>query len=444
MIGLCLRIEFIVRVASVLHRSLAVTLRPWLLGSQQQLPTSQCSNVCKRHGAGVAAKKPQLVHQAPLQPKLSLVFNQAVLQRLPHCHGVLHASAYHAFQVRERTVHDYQASLDSIINWQPSGQTLYIPDAPRHLPVAVQLTWQQHSSSATGSTAAAGEDAATPAASAARQLTHAEQQTLQQISSVVQQQLGHPLPDRAFVGERSFLLSSLAAAAVSERLKRWVGCCSKAYVSQLMTKEPCLLGQEPQVLLKTLEALNQQLQMPTEQCVAFALKYVVVVGLDAAELAARVEGLRDACGYDWEQAVKLVTAAPELLVVHPSSLKVWVSLSFSSCFCYMPCPRHCVCAAGPSKSNMRCLPLTQALSTECQPGRRKDCRPVKPAPVCVLSSASRCAPLPHLPHMPRARCPCRSACKRWPSCCQRPHPSCPVWCSKVPSCWCAPLVPLLG
>jgi hypothetical protein len=233
--------------------------------------------------------------------------------------------------MRERTVRDYQACLDQLLSWQPAGQAVHIPGVPRHLPVAVQQSWISSSSNSSRERNPSMTEAPTdsPAAAAAAADTKPpwspspdEQRTLQQISTAVQQQLGQPLPTRAFAGERGQLLSCLAAAAVSERLRRWVSCCGKGYVQQLVTREPSLLAHEPQALLKTLEALNSVLELPTEDCVAFALKHVVLIGLDAGEMQQRLQGLRGACGYDGEQAVKLAVAAPELLTLHPDNITV--------------------------------------------------------------------------------------------------------------------------
>ncbi|KAF6255088.1 hypothetical protein COO60DRAFT_1641801 [Scenedesmus sp. NREL 46B-D3] len=203
-------------------------------------------------------------------------------------------------KMRERTVRDYQACLDQLLMWQPAGTALHIPGAPRHLPVAVQQAWTSSSSSSLPHADAPADSTAAAAAAAPSKppwvAGPAEQRTLQQISAAVQQQLGQPLPTRAAAGERGQLLSCLAAAAVSERLQRWA-------------------------LLQTLEALNSQLQLPTEDCVAFALKHVVLVGLDAAEVQQRLQGLQGACGCGGEQAVKLAVAAPELLMLHPDNVQ---------------------------------------------------------------------------------------------------------------------------
>ncbi|KAF6256152.1 hypothetical protein COO60DRAFT_1640988 [Scenedesmus sp. NREL 46B-D3] len=230
-------------------------------------------------------------------------------------------------KMRERTVRDYQACLDQLLMWQPAGTALHIPGAPRHLPVAVQQAWTSSSSSSSSLPHADAPADSTAAAAAAAPSKPpwvagpAEQRTLQQISAAVQQQLGQPLPTRAAAGERGQLLSCLAAAAVSERLQRWVACCGRAYAQQLIMREPSLLAHEPQALLQTLEALNSQLQLPTEDCVAFALKHVVLVGLDAAEVQQRLQGLQGACGCGGEQAVKLAVAAPELLMLHPDNVQ---------------------------------------------------------------------------------------------------------------------------
>jgi hypothetical protein len=171
-----------------------------------------------------------------------------------------------------------------MLSWQPSpAQRFYLPGAPTHFPVVVQRQWHSlgiHSSSSSSSSMSPGTDASSSSstssngngsataaagdeagAAAVRQLTPEEQRTLAQLSTMMQQQLGQGLPDRAFRGERSLLLSSLSPQAVKERLGRWVGCCGEDYVTQLMTKEPTLLGHEPQVLLSTLEAVSSRLQL---------------------------------------------------------------------------------------------------------------------------------------------------------------------------------------
>jgi hypothetical protein len=95
-------------------------------------------------------------------------------------------------------------------------------------------------------------------------------------------------------------------------------------MQELVNREPSVLAHEPQVLLHTLEALNSQLQLPAEECVGFALKHVVLIGLDAKELQRRVQGLQDSCKLDGDQAVKLAVAAPELLMLHPENVQVRV------------------------------------------------------------------------------------------------------------------------
>lgn len=168
---------------------------------------------------------------------------------------------------------EYEGTLQAMLAWQPSTPTrFYLPGAPTHFPVVVQRQWD-----ALGHTASSTQQAATPAAGdqplqdaaalqqpeppAVRQLSLDEQQTLVRLSAVLQQQLGAGLPDRALRGERSLLLASLSPEAVRERLGRWVGCCGREYVGQLMGKEPTLLGHEPQVLLATLEAVNSHMQL---------------------------------------------------------------------------------------------------------------------------------------------------------------------------------------
>jgi hypothetical protein len=191
----------------------------------------------------------------------------------------------HVLQLRERSVQEYEGTLQTMLTWQPStAQRFYLPGAPTHFPVAVQRQWHSmdlHSSSSSGSgsgssnsgqgsAAAAGDEAG---AAAVRQLSPEEQQTLEQLSNMMQQQLGQGLPDRAYRGERSLLLSTLSPQAAKERLGRWVGCCGEDYVTQLMTKEPTLLGHEPQVLLSTLEAVSSRLQLsPTVRSVCWCIR----------------------------------------------------------------------------------------------------------------------------------------------------------------------------
>jgi sRNA-binding carbon storage regulator CsrA len=107
------------------------------------------------------------------------------------------------------------------------------------------------------------------------------------------------------------------------------GCCAMPRCGHVVKgcfacgcAETQAISNKPQALLRTLKALNSVLQLPTEDCVAFALKHVVLIGLDAAGMQQRVQGLRGACGYDGEQAVKLAVAAPELLMLHPDNIKV--------------------------------------------------------------------------------------------------------------------------
>jgi hypothetical protein len=188
-------------------------------------------------------------------------------------------------QLRERSVREYEGTLQAMLAWQPSTPNrFYLPGAPTHFPVVVQRQWDafgHSSSSSSDSSSSSSKSSSTAAASAAgqqqdslhqqqqdgaaaaavRQLTAGEQQTLSRLSSTLQQQLGSGLPDRALRGERSVLLASLSPEAVRERLGRWVGCCGREYVGQLMVKEPTLLGHEPQVLLATLEAVSSQMQL---------------------------------------------------------------------------------------------------------------------------------------------------------------------------------------
>jgi hypothetical protein len=343
----------------------------------------------------------------------------------PRCIPVA-ASLLLLLQMRERTVRDYQACLDQLLTWQPAGQALYIPGAPRHLPVAVQQSWLSSSSSSSSSglhVTEAPTDSATAAAAAdskpAWSPSPEEQRTLQQISSAVQQQLGQPLPTRAFAGERGQLLSCLAAAAVSERLRRWVSCCGRGYVQQLVTKEPSLLAHEPQALLQTLEALNSVLELPTADCVAFALKHVVLVGLDASELQQRLQGLRGACGYDAEQAVRLAVAAPELLTLHPDNIEVREMLSFERCWTcvLMPWGRLC-CHVEPE--------LRFLYSGKVQV--------VMPETVADAPAKQR---ISHACYFCFVCFVCRSGWRRSPSCCQKQLPSCRACCCAAPSCCCA-------
>eukprot|EP00775_Hariotina_reticulata_P010173 gene10173-10333_t len=240
-------------------------------------------------------------------------------------------------RVREKTVRDYQATLDQLLTWQGKAQRSYLP-APTHLPVAVQQHWtaaiaavtssstvsSMHGSTMEPEEAAAPDKESAPAdAPAVKELSPEDQAVVRSINKVVQKQLGQSvqLPDRSLRGERGLLLAALSTAAVAERLRSWIACCGEAFVAQLMVKEPCLLAHEPQVLLKTLEGLNQQLRLPTQGCVAYVLKHVVVVGLDGPEMGRRVEGLADAVGLDWEQAVKLAVAQPSLLMLTNEHVK---------------------------------------------------------------------------------------------------------------------------
>jgi hypothetical protein len=196
----------------------------------------------------------------------------------------------HAVQLRERSQREYESTLQSMLDWQPrTANRFYLPGAPTHLPVVVQRQWDAlssgklvssesaaaHAGSSSGAvtddastaagagTGAAGAEAgeAAAAAAAVRQVSPDEQQILQRISSVMQQTLGVPLPDRALRGERSLLIASLSPEAVRERLEAWVGCCGRDYVAQLMSKEPTLLGHEPKVLLNTLQAVSSEMQL---------------------------------------------------------------------------------------------------------------------------------------------------------------------------------------
>lgn len=232
------------------------------------------------------------------------------------------ALALFCVQLRQKAVQDYQATLDQTLNWQGSGQYTYHPAAPRFLPVALQRSWIPSSASSSG-TSSSGEDQS-PAAAAAAQLSQSDLAAVKAINQVITKQLGTTatLPDRAYKGERGLYIASLSPQAIADRLRRWSSCCGAAYTAQLIKREPCLLGLEPQTLLKTLEALHKTLQLPTQACVEFVSKNVVVVGLDSDELKARVQGLIDAVGLGWEDAVELAQKQPQLLMVHPSHIKV--------------------------------------------------------------------------------------------------------------------------
>jgi hypothetical protein len=96
------------------------------------------------------------------------------------------------------------------------------------------------------------------------------------------------------------------------------------------------------VLLRTLEGLNQQLQLPSQDCVPYVLKNVVVVGLDGPDIEGRVQGLATAVGLDWDQAVKLAAAQPSLLMLTSEHLKVKGSrgpgpVGTHSCRCNLYC-----------------------------------------------------------------------------------------------------------
>jgi hypothetical protein len=181
------------------------------------------------------------------------------------CGHAFHGHVLRAVQLRERSQREYEVVLQAMLNWQPSTiNRYYIPDAPPHFPVVVQRQWDALNSSSSSSSSSdlapsAGAAAAEPAV--LRQPSAEDQQMLTRISGVLQQQLGVGLPDRALRGERSAVIVSLAPEAVKERLGAWVGCCGKDYVMQLMSKEPTLLGQEPKVLLSTLQAVSSLMQL---------------------------------------------------------------------------------------------------------------------------------------------------------------------------------------
>eukprot|EP00879_Flechtneria_rotunda_P023255 GHRR01024597.1.p1 GENE.GHRR01024597.1~~GHRR01024597.1.p1 ORF type:complete len:318 (-),score=93.41 GHRR01024597.1:789-1742(-) len=238
----------------------------------------------------------------------------------------------HVLQLREKTETDYQQQLNQLLNWQGTGPRAYTT-GPSHLPVAVQHNWTSstaasysNSSSTQAQSIAAAEgkqSVSSDADVAPTQLTSEALGALQDINEVFKQQLGQPLPQKALRGERSGFLSCLAAPAVAERIRSWVACCSSSsYVAQLMLREPCLLGIEPQVLLNTLEGLNQGLGLTPQECVAYVLRHVVLIGLDAEELRFRVEGVQNALGIEWEEAVKLASASPGLLMLTPGHLQV--------------------------------------------------------------------------------------------------------------------------
>lgn len=224
-------------------------------------------------------------------------------------------------QVRQKCITDYQAVLDQMLTWQGTGQYTYYPGAPRFLPVALQRTWVPSSSTSSGNVEAA---AGTAEAADAQQLSPSDAAAVRDISAVVCKQLGPAaaLPDRAYKGERGLYVASLSPQAVTERLRRWISCCGPEFAAQLVMREPCLLALEPRELLTTLEALNSTLQLPTQACVEYVSKNVVVIGLDAAELRKRVQHLADAIELHWEDAVKLAQTKPQLLMVHPSHIEV--------------------------------------------------------------------------------------------------------------------------
>jgi len=181
-------------------------------------------------------------------------------------------------QLHEKNMRDYEATVQAMTNWQSTGTRFYLPGAPTHFPVVVQRQWatlshsppttttttSSSSAQATEADAKGAQQAAAETVAAVRQLSLEEQRALADISSVVQQQLGSGLPDRALRGERSLLLASLAPQAVKERLARWVAVCGKEYVAQLVMKEPTLLGHEPRVLLDTLEGVSQEMGLSTQ------------------------------------------------------------------------------------------------------------------------------------------------------------------------------------
>lgn len=184
-------------------------------------------------------------------------------------------------QLRERSVREYEGTVQGMLEWQGSSSSnaeqprYYLPGAPTHFPVVVQRQWDTlHTSSSSSSGRTSGsqgddssESTASPsshppaAAASVRQLSAEEQATLAGIDAVMQQQLGCALPARAYRGERSLLLASLSPQAIKDRVSRWVGCCGREFVVQLMTKEPMLLGHEPQVLLSTLEAVSSEMKL---------------------------------------------------------------------------------------------------------------------------------------------------------------------------------------
>jgi hypothetical protein len=61
-----------------------------------------------------------------------------------------------------------------------------------------------------------------------------------------------------------------------------------------------------------------------QDCVSFALKHVSVIGLGGEELQQRLDGLQGAVGCDGSQLLRLAASQPQLLMMHPSAVKVCV------------------------------------------------------------------------------------------------------------------------
>lgn len=151
-------------------------------------------------------------------------------------------------QATEIKAQQYEARLEQLLKWKDPASFSRNPRVPAHLPVIDQATWAPaagRKQSATVPTAPSsssqqqqqqegkGKGVKSPAPKQQQSRREAEQAALAAVSQAMQQVLGTSIPERGLRSARGSLLMTLSPAAVTERLRAWVGVCGRDFVVQV-------------------------------------------------------------------------------------------------------------------------------------------------------------------------------------------------------------------
>lgn len=148
-------------------------------------------------------------------------------------------------QATEIKAQQYEARLEQLLKWKDPASFSRTPGVPAHLPVIDQATWAPaagRKQSATVPTTPSsssqqqqeeGKGVKSPAPKQQQSRREAEQAALAAVSQAMQQVLGASIPERGLRSARGSLLMTLSPAAVTERLRAWVGVCGRDFVVQV-------------------------------------------------------------------------------------------------------------------------------------------------------------------------------------------------------------------